>query len=115
MEIKYNISQLGLVTAYLFGNAEKCYNFLEENNYIKKLEEMNQLGVIQNTNIKMSHKRMEYVVLQLFILNLLRGRPLEFNSQNSKDTYNTGLSNKDSIGKFKVSGMDLISILDFVI
>lgn len=76
MELKYNISQLGLISAYLFKNAEKCYEFLEEKKYIKKLEDMNQLGVIPNTNIKTSHKRMEYVVLQIFILNLLKGRPL---------------------------------------
>ena len=39
MEIKYNISQLGMISAYLFKNAEKCYEFLEnrklkENSYL---------------------------------------------------------------------------------
>lgn len=110
MEIKYNISQLGMINAYLFKNAEKCYEFLEKKKYIQKLEQMDQLGVIQNTNIKTSHKRMEYVVLQLFILNLLKGRPLDFDSENRKEKYNIGLSNTDKIGKFTVSGMDLISI-----
>jgi len=110
MELKYNISQLGMINAYLFGNAEKCYEFLENKKYIKKLEEMNQLGVIQNTTIKTSHKRMEYVVLQLFILNLLKGRPLNFDSKSRKEKYNLGLSNTNKIGKFTVSGMDLISI-----
>jgi len=110
MELKYNISQLGLISAYLFKNAEKCYEFLEEKKYIKKLEDMNQLGVIPNTNIKTSHKRMEYVVLQIFILNLLKGRPLNINSKNKKKQYNLGLSNNDKIGKYTVSGMDLISI-----
>ena len=71
MELKYNISQLGMINAYLFGNAEKCYKFLENKKYIKKLEEMDQLGVIQNTTIKTSHKRMEYVILQLFIFSFL--------------------------------------------
>ena len=52
MEIKYNISQLGMISAYLFKNSEKCYEFLESKKYIKKLEDMDQLGVIQNTTIK---------------------------------------------------------------
>lgn len=110
MELKYNISQLGMISAYLYGNAEKCYEFLENKKYIKKLEEMNQLGVIPNTTIKTSHKRMEYVVLQLFILNLLNGRPQNFDSKSRKEKYNLGLANTDKIGKYTVSGMDLISI-----
>lgn len=35
MELKYNISQLGMINAYLFGNAEKCYEFLENKNILK--------------------------------------------------------------------------------
>ena len=110
MELKYNISQLGLISAYLFDNAEKCYEFLEDKKYIEKLEDMNQLGVIPNTNIKTSHKRMEYIVLQIFILNLFNGRSLNIDSKNKKEKYNLGLSNNDKIGKYTVSGMDLISI-----
>ena len=77
MDLKYNVSQLGVISVYLFGNAENCYKFLHEKKYINKIEEMNQLGVLQNTPLRTTHKRMEYVVLQIYLVNLLLGRDFE--------------------------------------
>jgi hypothetical protein len=111
MEIKYNISQLGVICADLFGNAERCYKFLDEKKYIDKLKNMNQLGVIQHTFLKTSHTRMDYVILQVYLINFLLGRDFELNqSKNKKKKFNLGLSSTDEIGSFKVSGAELISI-----
>lgn len=111
MELKFNISQLGLIHVYLFRNAEKCYEFLNEKNYIQKLKKMNQLGVIQNTSLKTTHTRMEYIILQTYLINLLLGRDYELNqSKDKKKKFNLGLSTDETINNYKVSGAELISI-----
>ena len=111
MELKYNISQLGIISADLFDNAKKCYNFLHDKKYVAKIEEMNQLGVLQNTPLRTVHKRMEYVVLQIYLVNLLLGRDIELNQyRGKKKKFNLGLSNKETLNSFKISGADLIII-----
>lgn len=111
MELKCNISQLGVISVDLFGNAWRCYEFLDEKGYIFKLKNMNQLGVIKNTFLKTSHTRMEYVLLQIYLINFFLGRDFELNQSNDKKKkYNLGLSNTEQISSFKVSGAELISI-----
>ena len=109
MDLKYNISQLGVISVDLFNNAEKCYKFLYEKNYIKKLENMNQLGVIQNTPFKTTHKRMEYIVLQIYLVNLLLGREFEL-TKSKKKKFNLGLSKKEQINSYNISGAEIIII-----
>ena len=70
---------------------------------------MNQLGILQNTPFKTHHKRMEYIILQIYLVNLLLGRDFELNqSKNKKKKFNLGLSNSKKINSYDISGADLI-------
>lgn len=111
MGLEYNISQLGIIYADLLGKSSNCYDFLYEKDYIKKLENMNQLGVIQNTPFKTTHKRMEYIVLQIYLVNLLLGREFELNKSNDKKKkFNLGLSKDEQIDSYNITGAEIIII-----
>lgn len=111
MKLEYNIPQLGRISADLLGKSIACYEFLYEKNYIKKIQLMDQLGVIQNTPFKTNHKRMEYVVLQIYLVNLLLGRDLELGQfKNQKKKYNLGLSKEEQINSYSVTGAEIIII-----
>ncbi len=107
--LKSNISHLGKVEAYLFPNyAAKCYNFLDKNKYIDRLRNTSQLGVISNTSLRTTHTRNDYVILQIYLLNLLSGKKTIF--QDVEKKYNLGLSSNIIIGDETISGAEIIEI-----
>lgn len=94
LSFEYNISQLGKIKAYVYGRyAIDCYNFLKNQKFIEKLHNMNQLGVIHNTVLGTSHNRYEYVILQIYLVNLFQGREYLLDvSKDKKEKYHLGLS-----------------------
>lgn len=107
--LKSNISHLGKVEAYLFPNyAAKCYEFLYKKKYIDRLQNTPQLGVISNTSLRTTHTRNDYVILQIYLLNLLSGKKTIF--QDVEKKYNLGLSNSVTICNETISGAEIIEI-----
>lgn len=72
--IQYTIPSLGEINTQIYKpGASLCYVFLEKYGFIEKLKSINQLGVIKNTFNGTQHPRWEYVVLQIYLLNQLKG------------------------------------------
>lgn len=104
IHVEYTIPSLGFITTQIYKPyASLCYNFLDKYDYIKKLKTINQLGVIKNTFNGTHHPRWEYVVLQIYLLNLLK--KTEFKSGLASN-YKINFKNKI----IKISGCELIQI-----
>ena len=96
---EYNISQLGKIKAYIYGQyAIDCYTFLKNQKFIEKLHNMNQLGVIPYTTLGTSHSRYEYVILQIYLVNLFQGREYILDiSKEKQEKFHLGLSSNIKI------------------
>lgn len=99
IDFEYNIYQLGKIKADIVGEyAIDCYNFLKNKNCIEKLMNMNQLGVIPNTSLGTSHNRYEYVILQIYLINILQGKPNTFTITNNKqEKFHLGLNSNHDV------------------
>ncbi len=73
IKINYNMPQLGKQQIIIYKNyASECYDFLTNELNLKKLKEIPQLGLIENSVDGFNHTRWDYVLLQLFILNKIK-------------------------------------------
>lgn len=68
-KISYYVPQLGKVTANLYDCTWKCYSLLDQKQDIKRLHDIDQLGVIRNVYGGAHHPRWEYVILQLSLIS----------------------------------------------
>jgi len=75
---------LGKLSAQLYENSSATYLLLNSNDHIKRMRNIEQLGVIHNVYEGVHHSRWEYVMTQLGLLHRLYpsdkkagGRPLE--------------------------------------
>ncbi|KZX11110.1 hypothetical protein [Methanobrevibacter curvatus] len=105
INFNYSFSKLGNVNVRLYEFTSQCYILLEQNNkfnHIKRLKEIDQLGVIRNVHEGTHHPRWEYVVLQLNIINQLCSLEI---------AKGLGLkTNQKSFKKFKPSGGDILQM-----
>ena len=113
-EIFYNIPQLGKIKAFICADyAVACYNYLNEEKFIDKLKNINQLGTVKNTIYGTHHTRWEYVVLQLYLINQFQGLGNKLkNSIDKNNFWIRGLSSK--VNKFSSNhdptGVELLQI-----
>ena len=68
----YFLPQLGRLNVELYPYATKCYNLLNNYGHIKRLKNIDQLGVVRNVYEGAHHPRWEYVILQLSLINRLK-------------------------------------------
>ncbi|ALK06251.1 MAG: hypothetical protein AAY43_11875 [Methanosarcina sp. 795] len=82
--LNYHVPGLGKLSAQLYENSSATYLLLNSNDHIKRMRNIEQLGVIHNVYEGVHHSRWEYVMTQLGLLHRLYpsdkkagGRPLE--------------------------------------
>lgn len=103
-KIKYNIPQLGKIQAVVYGQyAKKCYEYLEKENYIEKLKNIDQLGIIRKSLEGVHHTRWEYVVLQLYLINKLKDKKMGLG-------INSNIQINIEGEEFKISCVEIIQI-----
>lgn len=69
--LNYHVPGLGKLSAQLHDNSSAAYSLLNSNNHIKRMRNIEQLGVIHNVYEGVHHSRWEYVMTQLGILHRL--------------------------------------------
>lgn len=103
-KIKYNIPQLGKIEAIIYGEyAKECYEYLKKENYIEKLKNIDQLGIIRKSLEGVHHTRWEYVVLQLYLINKLKDKKMGLG-------INTNIKININEEKFEISCVEIIQI-----
>jgi hypothetical protein len=101
-EIEYQIPRLGNLTATLYPAADIAYRVLESGQHLTRMKANPQLGVIRNVYEGAHHTRWEYVVTQLFLIDLLKKEP---------SVSGLGLSNNEPrIRGLEVSGADILQV-----
>ncbi|MBF4475458.1 hypothetical protein [Methanobacterium formicicum] len=98
---KYYLPQFGEIEAFIWKPyAVNCYKLLHKKGHIKRMGRMDQLGVIRNVYQGAHHHRWEYVVLQLYLLNLLQDSNLNIGTN----------SNIELIDGIEFSGIEILQM-----
>lgn len=93
INLRYHVPQLGEIKCWICKPyAANCFNLLNHYGHIKRMESIDQLGVIRNVFEGAHHPRWEYVILQLYIVNLLQdSKALEGNGIGSNVKLGDGI------------------------
>lgn len=74
--LKHELTSLGHQAIALRPNASKLYKLLVKNDLISFMKRSDHLGVISSSHPSNNHKRWDYVVLQLKLLQALKNSPI---------------------------------------
>jgi hypothetical protein len=97
--IEYQLPRLGLLKIEIYPYTKKAMDIMNNAGSIDVLKKNPQLGVIRNAYEGAHHTRLEYVVIQLYIISKLSESKLE------------GLSNSNRlIGNHNISGADILQL-----
>lgn len=106
-KINYTIIGQGELQIDLYPNPSKLYGFLKTINYEIKFKHTNQLGSLTNYLPGAHHTRYEYILLQWYLINLLKQ-----SNRFGLSAKNNGLFGVD--GKSKVSNAEVLQTLSIL-